>query len=852
MAEHLRNEFARERFVFSPKVVSTFGKFVTDFVPELRPVSRAALELIVSEELLLLPPGRYANVRDFAGFRAALVRAVEEFAGAGANEAHLQLVDSDFAKVYRAVINRLKDRGEYFRSSRLIYAAEAILSASRRGTICIVGFFSFTPIELNVLKALDQAGYSVTVSLPETPGSRVAVDALRLHGAKEESLTGRTAFTPRTLVTASTVGTEADEIARRILWCREQGIDFREMGIVVRSETPSVPALRSALERFQIPFRSYFAPTLRSDPTVRFLMALADAALSGWDHEISLKALRLHGSPLELWGDVFEHRILQTTPALGLDGLREAAPDFLKSWFAVLDGLTSWVTGTAVPEVWSLRFQGLPALYWRAPTQESPTQEQVLEWRRESSALEFFSACVSETARSFPPDLAINCRKFQDALEVALFCTELRVVDRRRNVVHIVDAVEARQWRFKVLFVCGLLEGSFPKRHTQDPILADAVRLQLKDTGVPLRTTSERQSDEQLLFDLTLTAATGHVFLSYALLNEKGEPNLPSFFLERAEPYATEYASLVRPSPAWSRASDQFPVIASEELRAKLGERFSSLSTSKVERYLTCPWSFFGEHILRLAERPAGKWERLDPRIQGQIAHEVFEHVLQHEADLTEIFDDVFARYCEKEQVPDGYRTEAIRLELLHGVRQLASDFRVETGGNKKAFFELKFEYDLTPEVRIKGKIDRLIVDQQDRAVIFDYKYRRKNRIDQTALDNEKGKRVQSGLYLAAVQNLGYRPVGMVYLGFKREASHKGLILQGEYPQFKSDCSQSQLDELMYRAKEVTLQVQADIADGRIRPQPAALRDCEYCAYSAICRVEAIPEPAVEVVNAAQ
>ena len=35
MAEHLRNELTREGFVFSPRVVSTFGKFLGVFFPSV-------------------------------------------------------------------------------------------------------------------------------------------------------------------------------------------------------------------------------------------------------------------------------------------------------------------------------------------------------------------------------------------------------------------------------------------------------------------------------------------------------------------------------------------------------------------------------------------------------------------------------------------------------------------------------------------------------------------------------------------------------------------------------------------------------------------------------------------------
>src|SRR3954454_5175590 len=135
MAEHLRNELVREGFVFSPKAVSTFGKFVADYVRDLPVVSRAALELIVRNELNSLPLQRYAEVQALPGFRSAMVRAVEEFAATGGTYKHLATVDPDFASVFRAVASRVSDAGLYFRAERLRHSAERIRSGPKLGTV---------------------------------------------------------------------------------------------------------------------------------------------------------------------------------------------------------------------------------------------------------------------------------------------------------------------------------------------------------------------------------------------------------------------------------------------------------------------------------------------------------------------------------------------------------------------------------------------------------------------------------------------------------------------------------------------------------------------------------------------
>jgi ATP-dependent helicase/DNAse subunit B len=850
MAEHLRNELARERFVFSPKLVSTFGKFLSDYVADLAPVSRPALELLVAEELERLQLPRYAEVRDFRGFRSALVRAVEEYAGAGGGSPDPAVTGVEFAAVFDAVQARVQQRGEFFRAQRLRQAAQRIAAGPRLGTICITGFFAFNPTELAVIEAMAQVS-DLTVALADTPAARPALRVLRGLAEQEERLPEASATAARTLFTAPGVEGEATEIARRILAEREHGLAFRDIGIIVRSEQPFVPALRTALERFGIPSRSYFGAPLRSDPTVRFLTGLVDAALTGWDHKSSLPVLRMHGSPLEQRGDSFEYTVLRQIPNRGLAALREAAPAAAESWFDALEPLSAWPHATAPAALWAQRFRGLPALFWRGEIGDGASADQILVWRRQSAALEHFAAAVSETAKALGDTGPISCQDFRDSLDAALSSAELRIVDRRHDVVHIIDAVEARQWRLKVMFVCGLLEDLFPKHHNEDPILPDDVRRKLQKLGIAMRTSVERQEEEQFLFDLAITRATQRLFLSYPLLNAKGEPNLPSLLLDRALPYDREEPVLVKPKPSRPRTPEPFPIIQSDTWRRRLAVLNEKLSPSRVERFLTCPYSYFAMRTLRLQEPPPDPWDRLHSGEQGDIAHKVLEVVCRDGVSAENAFDRVFREKCAEARIPDGYRTESIRLELLHGIRQLISDPRLNYRGVQRRF-EAPFLCELPEGPKINGQIDRVEVDPEGNAIIFDYKYKRKYKIEATVRENRDGRRVQTGLYLIGAQSLGLRPAGMVYLGFKREASSGGWVLNGLWPELQSSCSESELHDVVATAKEATRQAWEEILEGRIEPKPVELKVCEFCSYVAICRLEAKPEVAVEAVNAAQ
>ena len=91
--------------------------------------------------------------------------------------------------------------------------------------------------------------------------------------------------------------------------------------------------------------------------------------------------------------------------------------------------------------------------------------------RSQAAALDLFDGALDEAARALP-ERPIPLREFWRAAKSVLRLTPLRVDDRRRDVVHVLGAHEARQWQLPVVFVCGLVEKQFPKFHTQDPLLS--------------------------------------------------------------------------------------------------------------------------------------------------------------------------------------------------------------------------------------------------------------------------------------------------------------------------------------------------------------------------------------------
>ena len=228
--------------------------------------------------------------------------------------------------------------------------------------------------------------------------------------------------------------------------------------------------------------------------------------------------------------------------------------------------------------------------------------------------------------------------------------------------VRVVPAEDARHIDCDTLIIVGLGEKSFPKVIAPESLLDDGDRATLRGAGLPFPDPADRLGDEQLLFLQLVARPRRELVLSYAAVDEKGQPRLPGSFLRAAtdafapgtvattrqrmliEGYATReplsaaearvrFAVSRRGSAAgpWRypgladdlcdhlRAADQ---VATARFRgreftpydglldnpaavAAVAARFSPdkvFSPTALETYVACPFRFLLEHVLRLED----------------------------------------------------------------------------------------------------------------------------------------------------------------------------------------------------------------------------------------------------------
>jgi ATP-dependent helicase/DNAse subunit B len=840
MVQHWRNELARQGLVFHPGIIQTTWRFIEPWVPDLPQVSNALLNILVERTVRRLNLPEFQSVTHLAGFHARLTAAMDECASAGC-DAHTLREFSQPDGMGRALsqvfeqTNRLLDQKHRgMRSTQLLLAASRIAEAGAAPAevIWLDGFFSFTDPEIALIHALTKRA-DVTVTLPSSAVSASTRARLLDIGFDERVLTHQRARPASELFVAPGMEREVDEIARRILEQIEAGRLFREIGIIVRTPDVYVPLLRATLERFGIPARFYFDAVLMEQPAVRYLAGAVDAMLGGWQHEETLVALKLApGAGISGPMDQFDCEVRKHLPGAGLARLRElaggadTAGQRLRRLLDRLAELETWRTLRLTPAEWCARLAGLRALYRPARPRDIVHREKVLEWQTQSGALRALDTATADAALSFDASARLSMDEFWPAVKVALRLTPLRLVDQRRDVVHVLSAFEARQWELAVVFLCGMVEGQFPRYQAPDPLLPARARTTLKEHGLRVRTAEDAEIEEHFLFESALRSATESVVMSYPKSDARGDLNLPSLFLD-----PTQQRTETRPVCVRADARGAATVttsIQSADLLQILGQKHGEIRPTALESYLQCPFLFFGRHTLKLDDAPPRPEDRLDFRLRGTIVHRVIKQWLESRGPIDAVFARVFSSLVQSESIVASYATELRRTEMLAALRGFAA---AETWPvDQENLLEAACRFELEDRIAIRCRLDRLITLSDGRALVIDYKYS-KNMREYSANEN----RLQGPLYwLAAERGFERTVAGVYYCTLRDGVQYAGW---GEKPDWlKRAKVEPFAPEWLDAAIARSLEAVRGILGGRVIPAPSDVSKCRTCDFRDACR----------------
>jgi ATP-dependent helicase/DNAse subunit B len=837
LVRHFQHELARDGAVFSPRCIVSLHRFARELAPEFNLVPDGLLRALVRDALRRLNLPEFAGVATTEGMTSTVIDTIGLFENADCTPDRLVRVRKlgpraqAFEKIWRAVDEGVRDRGYATRADLMRAAA----SNAQPARIWMDGFLDFSPLETTFIRAL-----SKVCDLTLTASDSRASDDIRklcLHlEARESLLPGLSRKPATTLIEAATPEREADDIARRIVELHAHGKPFREIGVALRDTETWLSLLRATFDRFGIPARFYFSGALRRHPAAIFLGGLIEGALTGWDFETTIDALRAHPR----WGrsaafDRFDFAVRKAMPGRGADALLALCDaDWLREEISKCLRTDLWKSERQAPAAWKWRFERLAATLYRPGTLDAPrnhadvaaARSHIAAVRSWAEAIQMAVPFWRDQERTIPLD------EFWRIVDASIESAVFQPADERADVVHVMNVYEARQWDLASLFVCGLKDTDFPRRHPRNLLFTSSEIDRLHAAGIPLRTADDRNGDrdqdEEWLFESLRTRATKSLFLSCPRNDATGKSVTPSRFVLRLGLNA-EPAPLCRPIPNFE--TPDFGVaghLDSPALLAQMAAMHKQISPTALEDLAQCRFKFFAGRTLALDNRPDRPGERLQRRVTGIILHEALDRWLAGtDRDFVELFDEVFAESCGKCHLPPGYRLEVERILNRKIAGKVSANDKWKPDSSES---EVKLTLDFPGGIAVNCRLDR--IDRfGSNCVIVDYKSSKTENVKKLVHD---GTKLQGPLYCLAVrEHRNLNPVAMVYWAVRDDE----LYGWGAIPNYDADLDPMPANWATDARARAIGRLSGYLA-GAVEARPENPDQCRWCDFRDACRVE--------------
>ena len=299
---------------------------------------------------------------------------------------------------------------------------------------------------------------------------------------------------------------------------------------------------------------------------------------------------------------------------------------------------------------------------------------------------------------------------------------------------------------------------------------------------------------------------------------------------------------------AWSGLRTTRGAIDRPAFHGSIGAQPSrAWSVSALETYLSCPFKFFAQHVLRLEEEPDDE-EVMDPRKQGQFVHEVFERFYREWLDsgrgaitadnldgartlFTAVVDRALASLSDAEAGLE--RTRLLGSPAAAGLGEAV--FRMEAERpievvDRKLEYRLDGSFSIATSggdrsIALKGKADRIDLLADGTFRLIDYKL---------GWPPDRGRALQLPIYgICAEQQLAKSTGRHWTLGEAAYIAFKGpRRIVPLYPVARTSNRETTLADAQQRLADTVDAIER----GEFPPTPDDVFLCETCSYMSVCR----------------
>ena len=457
------------------------------------------------------------------------------------------------------------------------------------------------------------------------------------------------------------------------------------------------------------------------------------------------------------------------------------------------------------------------------------------------SSIQTIIEILDEIVLVFKDD-KITLDKYAQILKVGFKNSSLTKIPGTQDQVIMGDVERSRSHKVKVIFIIGLNDGIFPSVHKDEGFLNDSDREILKENGIELaKGTIDKLYEDNFNIYKAFTTAEEKLYLLYSSSDMQGKAFRPSMLVTKIKKMylqlkeesdiierkseilnkKTTYEELInnisklkeqdniekiwyyiydyyKKDTEWQEKLKQslkglkytnIPEKIEKENIDKLYGNTLTTSISKLERYRSCPFSYYLQYGLKIKPQEELKMQTLNT---GTFIHEVidefFEDVKSEQIELEDITDEELSEIIDKiideklEQAKNYIFTSTAKYRALVArlkrIIKKALKYILETivqsrftvlgteleFGEKGKYKPIRLTLDDGKKIEIIGKIDRIDTAQGEDGKylrIIDYKSSVKN-IDLNEV--YAGLQIQLLTYLDAVcREEDLMPAGILY-----------------------------------------------------------------------------------------
>lgn len=574
VADYLRGQLVRQNGLISNVFFQTFSQLTARLAQEA-PGPRLPLlpgddfqDYLLKNLLQQAPLNRYPISR---GFVSALKSSLRDMADALADPEvlleHLYTTTDPaleaeaehikwLIEIYRSYQEKMdrvpgfKSYQNYFQSA--LQQVEKSAWLKQFSEIIVYGFYELTGRQLELFQAVsrrytttvfwlyaNQAAFAFGRKFFEANimGSSTSLEELPVGSypcAAGESLDKL--FTAKTLektpaglhfVSAPDPAGELFFVAKEMLRLHEQeGIAYADMAITARSLEPYKTLLPSILEQHAIGLEADFPFGLSAKPLGVFVLNLLSIVRGGFDREdICAVVSSVYFRQKNSWRYLIEESLAKRDYSQWTDLVRKDLPSYDPAFL-------NWLERTKHTLDFLEQAQDWPVLCERAQAfleenldienlnvAENSLWQQVQETLQQLSRYTAARTCAQE-------------REFLDEFIQALQHISLHQTYNAPVGATVADVSALRGLSFKVIFLLGMNEKSFPQIIREDPVLKDYYRHVLRDQlGFWINQKMERFEEERLLFCSIVDSVQEHLYLSSLRADQEGKPLVLSSYV---------------------------------------------------------------------------------------------------------------------------------------------------------------------------------------------------------------------------------------------------------------------------------------------------------------------------------